>query len=272
MARRILPIVLFILLSSVAGFGQSSYKGLTPGKSTRAEVERVLGLPVKKISETLIEYRPQPLTKRVYVQYREGAPIVERIEVLYQLQNSTCEDFIKSLNLRLPEGVSSSRTEGDKTNTYYGQPFFIVTYEDGKDTTRLAFYSRELFESAQESNAEKLAQEQSRPPALTGAYGEVTGIVKLRAADGSLKPVAGATVDFYRTDMPGQLQTKTNNYGQFIQVGLSQTGTWVVVVSGSGIEWTYMNGINPPGGNVEIIAEPGDGSRPTREQVMSSIR
>lgn len=40
---RIPFIILSVLLSCAAGFGQTSYKGLTPGKSTKADVERVLG-------------------------------------------------------------------------------------------------------------------------------------------------------------------------------------------------------------------------------------
>ena len=42
-------LVIICLLSSCAAcFGQTSYKGLTPGTSTRADVERVLGRPVEK--------------------------------------------------------------------------------------------------------------------------------------------------------------------------------------------------------------------------------
>ena len=70
-------IILFALLSLVPCLGQSSYKGLTPGKSTRAEAERVFGQPVKKVSETLIEYGAQPLTSKVYVQYRKDS-VIER--------------------------------------------------------------------------------------------------------------------------------------------------------------------------------------------------
>jgi hypothetical protein len=40
-----------VLLTCIAGFGQSSYKGLTPGQSTRVDVERVLGRPPKHIAK-----------------------------------------------------------------------------------------------------------------------------------------------------------------------------------------------------------------------------
>ena len=44
---RILPTFLFLLLACAACFGQSTNKGLTPGQSTRSDVERVFGWPVK---------------------------------------------------------------------------------------------------------------------------------------------------------------------------------------------------------------------------------
>src|SRR2546421_12267818 len=111
MMKKISCLPFFLLMACVTALGQTSFKRLTPGTSTRAEVERVLGQPVKKVSETLIEYRPQPLTGKIYVQYRQGSTVVERIEILCKPTNSTCDDFIKSLNLRLPE--PSSYTPGD---------------------------------------------------------------------------------------------------------------------------------------------------------------
>ena len=73
---------LMIFLAYVSCFGQTSFQGLTPGKSTRADVERVLGQPINKVSETLIEYRARPFTSKVFVQYRKDSPVIERIEVL----------------------------------------------------------------------------------------------------------------------------------------------------------------------------------------------
>jgi hypothetical protein len=54
--RNTFAVVLLLLLCGFC-FGQSSYKGLTPGQSTRADVERVLGQPVKSVSKTLVEYK-----------------------------------------------------------------------------------------------------------------------------------------------------------------------------------------------------------------------
>jgi hypothetical protein len=46
--KKILTATVCLLLACVPCFAQSSYKGLTPGQSTRADVERVFGWPVKK--------------------------------------------------------------------------------------------------------------------------------------------------------------------------------------------------------------------------------
>jgi TonB family protein len=154
MRNRLLVAVLLVLLVGLTCFAQSTYKGLTPGRSTRADVERVLGRPVKELSETLIEYRAQPLTGKIYVQYRKDSSVVERIEMLCRLETSTCEDLIKSLNMNLPENPDSENIDDQKWKSLYGSPLFIATSGVMADVTskstpasRLGFYSRELYES-----------------------------------------------------------------------------------------------------------------------------
>src|ERR1051325_3053273 len=127
MRYRQLTIIILLLLTCFTCLGQTSFKGLTPGKSTRAEAERVLGRPVNKVSETLIEYRAQPLTGKIYVQYRQGSTVVERIEVLCRLANSTREDLLHSLNLRLPTKSDAEKVDEEKWKFLYGEPRFIVT-------------------------------------------------------------------------------------------------------------------------------------------------
>ena len=48
--------IIFFLTSCATCFGQTSYNGLTPGQSTRAEVERALGEPTNKLTDRLLEY------------------------------------------------------------------------------------------------------------------------------------------------------------------------------------------------------------------------
>jgi hypothetical protein len=306
MNYKILTVMLLILMTAVVAFAQTSYKGLIPGKSRKVEVVRVLGQPVKQLSETLVEYRPQPLSGRIYVQYRQDSAVVERIEFICRLPDSTCADFVASLNIRLPEGASEVRQQYEKGKyvIYHASPHFVAETYDGADTTRIsarvAFYSRELYEAevakAKEANQTESGTTEEAPtqggiapiggattasisrgsgknaPALSGSYGEVTGIVKLRAADGSLQPAANATVEFYRTDVPNRTQTKTDRKGIFQYVGLSQAGNWVVVVSGPGLKWAHLDGVRTPVGGLEIIVEPGDGSVPTSRDVQNAIK
>ncbi|HXT63269.1 MAG TPA: carboxypeptidase-like regulatory domain-containing protein [Pyrinomonadaceae bacterium] len=273
-------IIICLLLSCVTCFGQSSYRGLTPGQSTRADVERVLGQPVNKVSATLIEYRAQPLTDKIYVQYRQGSTVVERIEVLCRLANSTCEDLIHSLNLRLPAKSDSEKVDEEKWKFLYGAPRFIVTsgvmadvIGDSLPASRLAFYSRELYEAefvrvgeANKATITKAEEDRKTPPVPEA--GQITGIVKLNG-----NPVAGATVELYRTDgLSGHFETKTDRYGIFIWFG-GLSGTYVAVASGAGMKWTYVKGLNiPVASALEVVAEPGDGARPTQAQVMAAIR
>jgi hypothetical protein len=296
----ILAAALLLFVTCTSSVAQTSYKGLVPGKSRKAEVERVLGQPVKQLSETLAEYRPQPLSGRIYVQYRRGSAVVERIEFLCRLPDSDCDDFVKSLNLRLPEGASevSQQYEKGKYVVYHASPHFVAeTFEGGEGSpvsARVAFYSRELYESVVAALKEDsggatdgaivgrekgaptgaiIKEDEKGSPPLSGAYGEVIGVVRLKAADGSLQPAANATVEFYRTDfvgLPGQ--TKTDRQGLFRYVGLSQTANWVVVVSGPGMKWVYLEGVRTPAAGLEIVTEPGDGARPTREEVRAVVR
>src|ERR1700694_4617913 len=95
--RRTLIMILFMLLSCVGNYGQGSgdqpewYFTLIPGQSTKKEVEKLLGQPLKTVSETLFEYEParsDPSAKivirtgpntdptyRLYIQYRKGANV-----------------------------------------------------------------------------------------------------------------------------------------------------------------------------------------------------
>ena len=173
MSQRISISVLVVLMCGSVCFGQSSFKGLTPGQSTRAQVVRVLGQPVNKVSATLIEYRPQSLTGKIVVQYRKGSPVVERIEMLCQQEASTCDDLIKNLDLHLPlTDAAKVKRQGDEWLAYFGSPLLIVMTGDltRRTPAQVAFYSRELYEAtapevkdAKEAVVEALAKLDAQP-------------------------------------------------------------------------------------------------------------
>jgi len=273
--KKVLAVALVLLACGLC-VGQSSFKGLTPGKSTRIDVERTLGKSIKALSPTLVEYRPQPLTGQIFVQYRSNSPVAERIQFFCRTENSTCDDFIKSLKLNLPEEPDSAKTplSANARYTYYfGPPRYVAATIDDEGTASLAFYSRELYEaevarSEDYNKAETAKFEEGRKKPLAPEPGQITGIVMLNGS-----PVAGATIDLYRTDgLSGRFQGKTDRHGVFIFYGVFG-GSYVAVASGPGMKWTYVNGLRMPvTAALEINAQAGDGARPTQEQVMAAIR
>jgi hypothetical protein len=271
---------MFALLSCGTSFGQMNVGGLSPGRSTKAEVERVLGRPVKQVSGTLVEYKSMALTGKIFVQYRAGTDVVERIEILCRLPNSTCKDFANKWGLQLPadpEAVKAG-TDGMLVN-YYGGPQYVVTTVDPNDTCaecanvpfRIAFYSRELYAVTVAPAIQAMGAEgvDTSDP----GYEELTGVVKLRAPDGSLKPFAGASVTFcwpplclVRYSSP-----TTNGQGMFARTLLK--GSYVAVVTGPGLKWTYREGVKIPSASaLEFVVEPGDGAMPTTRDVENAIR
>src|SRR5436190_1947208 len=276
MKMRAIYVLAFLVLACANCAGQMNVKGVTPGKSTRAEVERVLGQPVSKVSETLVEYRPLELTGKIFVQYRAEAGVVERLEILCRLPNSNCNDFARKWALEPlfatdPEAVKS----GDgKLIFYYRQPHYVVTTaeEESASVFRMAFYSRELYavtvtKALQENYVEGV-------DASDPSYEDVTGVVKMRAADGSLKPVAGASVSFcwapnFRICYGSC--GRTNGQGTFSNTVLK--GTYVVVVAGPGLKWNYKQSVRIPSASaLEFVVEPGDGVIPTARDLENAVR
>jgi tetratricopeptide (TPR) repeat protein len=102
---------------------------------------------------------------------------------------------------------------------------------------------------------------------------QLEGTIKVKAEDGSIKPVAGAIVDIYRTDMKGEyLNNKTDKSGRYIRIGLP-LGTFLLVVSGPGIAPTYENNVRVSQRPVvDIVVGPGDGKRPTLAEVQAALK
>jgi len=102
--------------------------------------------------------------------------------------------------------------------------------------------------------------------------GPIEGTVKVKAADGTMKPVAGALIDIYRTDIKAHWDVKTDKSGHYIRLGMPLAGTFIVVASGPGMQPTWVNGVKiTQTPVVDIVANPGDGATLTLEQVMAAI-
>jgi tetratricopeptide (TPR) repeat protein len=102
--------------------------------------------------------------------------------------------------------------------------------------------------------------------------GQVEGTIRLKAADGSIKPAAGVQIDIYRTDIKGRYEVKTDKNGHFVRLGLPLQGTYLFVFSGPGAAPTYMNNVRitqmPV---VDTTLDPGDGTVLTLEDVQKQI-
>lgn len=102
--------------------------------------------------------------------------------------------------------------------------------------------------------------------------GQVEGTVRIKQADGSIKPAAGIQIDIYRLDIKGRYDVKTDKSGRFVRLGLPLQGNYLFVFSGPGATPTWMNNVRitqmPV---VDTTLEAGDGSTLTLEDVQKQI-
>lgn len=101
--------------------------------------------------------------------------------------------------------------------------------------------------------------------------GELRGKVTLKQADGKEVPVEGAAIDIYRVDLKAKYETKTDKKGNYVYAGLPFIGTYVVAVSAPGARATFFKDIKAGRGqDVNFVLDPGNGDRPTEEQVRAA--
>lgn len=103
--------------------------------------------------------------------------------------------------------------------------------------------------------------------------GQVEGTIKIKAADGSVKPApAGILIDIYRTDIKGHYDVKTDKSGHYVRLGLPLQGTFIFIVSGPGITPTWMPNVRisqmPV---VDFTMDAGDGRTLTLEDVQKQM-
>ena len=104
--------------------------------------------------------------------------------------------------------------------------------------------------------------------AVSAQVTQVNGTVKLKQADGTEVPVAGAQVDIYRTDIKGEYHVKTDKKGNYIYAGLPFVGTYTIVVSAPGARPSYASKQRFTTSQTrDFLLQPGDGSKLTLEQV-----
>src|SRR3954462_9185134 len=107
--------------------------------------------------------------------------------------------------------------------------------------------------------------------AASAQTGQLRGSVKIKQADGTLKPAADAIVDVYRTDLKAKYQAKTDKNGNWVFAGLPYTGTYVVAASAPNAAPQVVPNVKA-GREIDysIELDPGDGKRLTEDEARGS--
>ena len=101
--------------------------------------------------------------------------------------------------------------------------------------------------------------------------GELRGSVMMQQADGQKVPLTDAQIDVFRTDIKGEYHTKTTKKGEFVFAGLPLVGSYVVVASHPTAAPNFQPNVRVGQGvPVEIVVTPGDGKRPTYDEVKNA--
>ena len=102
----------------------------------------------------------------------------------------------------------------------------------------------------------------------------VRGEVKVKKADGTEAPVAGALVEAFRSDVDkGKMpDAKTNKRGEFTFVGFPLGQRYVLSVSGPGISPMIQPNIRAGMENVVIIVSEGDGRQLTEAEARAAAK
>jgi len=114
-------IVLMFFCSSL--LAQAKFNGqIQPGLSTRSDVEKALGAPVKQDNAALFDYKPLQGAKSLQIGYRaDGVVFLIRAEFTQPYSRDVMRQA-----LRLPEKSQGTRTSQGILAEYFGAPAYIV--------------------------------------------------------------------------------------------------------------------------------------------------
>jgi tetratricopeptide (TPR) repeat protein len=109
--------------------------------------------------------------------------------------------------------------------------------------------------------------------AVSAQTGQLFGEVVMQQADGTKVPVAGATIDVFRTDLPGKQSTKTDKKGKFVFAGLFYTGTYVIAASAPNARPDVVSDAKAGRDvNYVLTLTPGDGKRLTDAEAKAMTK
>lgn len=104
----------------------------------------------------------------------------------------------------------------------------------------------------------------------TAQMTQISGKITLKQASGAEAPVVGAQIDIYRTDQKWETHIKSDKKGGYTHAGIPFVGTYTIIVSAPGASASFLTDIRfsqRPMNDFKL--EPGDGSRPTLEQLKA---
>lgn len=102
--------------------------------------------------------------------------------------------------------------------------------------------------------------------------GQLRGKVVIKQADGTTTPAAGAAVVVYRTDITGKYEIKSNKTGEFAFAGLPFVGTYLITVSHTGAQPTWIGDVKVGReGEYTVEMSPGDGRSFTADEIKSIL-
>lgn len=100
----------------------------------------------------------------------------------------------------------------------------------------------------------------------------VSGRVELKKADGTTEPVAGATVEVFRTDIKAKFPAaKTDKKGNFSFAGLPLGSNLIIAVSAPTVKPDFLAGVKAGAENITITVNEGDGKRFTEEEIRKAV-
>jgi len=100
---------------------------------------------------------------------------------------------------------------------------------------------------------------------------QASGKVTIKQADGTVVPVQGAIVTFYRTDIKGKYDTKTDKGGRYVYAGLPYSGIYTIVVSAPNTQPTFRAKVRVSQvPETDFTLDPGNGKVLTLEEVNAA--
>lgn len=143
---RVRRLVLLLLGGASPAFAVSVYKGIQPGKSTRADVTAVFGQPSSQTGR-VAEYPIPPSEGRLLVEYTEGEPVVDRIERVFPRPVARAA-LVKALGL--PDQPEERETRKGQLIEYFGGLKVLSLVHVDEDSasriTSLNYLSLEMYD------------------------------------------------------------------------------------------------------------------------------